>query len=236
VGDFVVLLNGFFRDPPELIPKLVERARQGADVVCVRRRTGRGQPFVRRLAINAFYRLAGRLTQLELRRDATDFRVLSRRAVNSITKLKEHNRYMPMLYAYVGYDVVTIPYEPGQHETIDLTYSYRERFGLAIDAIVAFSDRPLRYVAILSFCLSGAALVGSGVVVLNKLMDDQVVEGWASLMVMLLLMFSLQFLFLAVISEYISRILVESKHRPLYYVREESGGTNFSIGNILDTG
>ncbi len=235
IGDYVVLMESTFQDPPELIPELVTKAQDGHDVVYVSREAEEMRPFLRRMAASLFYKITARMTGFSLPEEATEFRVLSRRAVNSITRLKEHNRYMKMLYAYVGYQVSSVPYRPSRHRAIGRSkYSYKERLKLALDAIIAFSDKPLRYVAILSIIISFAAFMGSVWVFLERLYSDQVVAGWASLMVLQLLMFSILFLFLGVISEYISRILVESKHRPLYYVREEHGGTNFKIDSIVD--
>ena len=233
IGDYVVLMRGTFHDAPELIPKLIARARDGADVVCVAGGSS-GEPFVRRLVAKCFFRLTRKLTGFDLREDLTPYRVLSRRVVNSITRLKEHNRYMPMLFEYVGYRLSVIPYQSTTlGEVVGHGYSYREKVRLAIDAIVAFSDRPLRYAAIVSVLVSMTCLLGTVAVVIERSLSDNLAEGWASIMVLQLLMFSMLFLFLAIFSEYIARILVEAKQRPLYYVREEHGGTRFDIGGIV---
>lgn len=234
IGDYVVVMSADFQDPPELIPEMVARAQEGFDVVYVSKPQAKKQPILHRIAASVFYRVSASMTGFSLPKDATDFRVLSRRAVNSIAQLKEHNRYMRMLYAYVGLRVSDIPFRSSGRQVPEKVSSYKEKFTLALDAIVSFSDKPLRYVAVLSMFTSVLTFLGSVWVFLEKLFSDQVVEGWASLMLIQLLMFSLLFLFLAMLSEYVSRILTESKNRPLYYIREENGGTKFEIGNILD--
>ena len=234
VGDYVALMEPTFRDPPELIPDLVAKAQEDFDVVYVSRPPEPTKRFMQRAAATLFYRIASILTDLELDRNASEYRLLSRRVVNSVSKLKEHNRYMKMLFAYVGYKVTSIPFHSSGHPIAPSEYSYRENVKLALDAFISFSDKPLRYIAILSICTSILAFLGSLWVVIEKMMSQHVVEGWASLMVVQLLMFSILFLFLAATSEYISRILLEVKQRPLYYVREDNGGTRFDVENILD--
>ena len=234
IGDYVILMEPTFRDPPELIPDLVAKAQDDFDVVYVSRPPEPTKRFLQRAASTLFYRIASMLTDLELDRDASEYRLLSRRIVNSVSKLKEQNRYMKMLFAYVGYKVTSIPFQSSGHPIAPSEYSYRENFKLALDALISFSDKPLRYIAILSVCVSILAFLGSLWVVIDKMMSQHVVEGWASLMVVQLLMFSILFMFLAAISEYISRTLLEVKQRPLYYVREDNGGTKFDVENILD--
>jgi polyisoprenyl-phosphate glycosyltransferase len=228
IGDFVVTMTPSLLDPPELIPRLVARAQEGGhDVVYVRKPPARAEPWPHRLAVRAFYALCRRLTGLDVREDATGFQVLSRRVVNSLARLKEHNRVMRMLFAYVGFNAAAI--EPGQEPGEAVYHGGREglhrRLHLAVDAIVAFSDRPLRYASALSLGLAGLAFLGAVAVVAEKLLSGGTAPGWASLMVVQLGMFCLLFLVLAVVSEYVSRILVETKNRPLYYLREDVGGT-----------
>ena len=172
------------------------------------------------------------MTGLDMREEATGYQVLSRRVVNSLARLKEHNRVMRMLFAYVGFTADAIDAGP-LLESYGARESLHDRYHLALDAIVAFSDRPLRYASALSRGLAGLAFVGAAGVVVDKLMRDDAVAGWASLMAVQLLMFCLLFFFLAIISEYVSRILVETKNRPLYYVREDVGGTQLQIDPIV---
>lgn len=234
IGDYVVLMAAHRGDPPQLIPKLVRRAQEGYDIVYAAKDPRNSGPLLYRLGTKFFYRLTFRLSGLDVPPEATDFRVLSRRVVNSISRLKEHNRSMRMLYAYVGFKSDGIPLESFNDWPKKAEYRYRGKWQLVLDVILAFSDKPLRYVSILSMGVSLIALIGAIYVVIQRFRSDGLVEGWASLMVVQLIMFCILFLFLTVISEYISRILIESKNRPLYYVREEHGGTSFDIRSIID--
>lgn len=232
VGDFVVALSRDLQDPPDLILRLVARAQEGFDVVYVRRPPDPAEPWPRRLASRAFFRVGRALTGLDIREDATGPRVLSRRVVNSLARLKEHNRVVWLLLAHVGFATAAVD-EPGPAGPAS-RLGLRERYHLALDAVIASSDRPLRYVSGVALLISALALLGAVGVAVERLVNRDVVAGWASLMVVQLGMFCLLFLLLAVVSEYLSRILTETRNRPLYYVREEAGGTRLEIRTIVD--
>ena len=237
IGDFVAVLSPELTDPVEMLPQLVAAARDGYDVVYLRQPRTRprlGQGVVHWLGARFFYGLCRRLTGLDINDDASDFCLLSRRVVNSLTRLKEHNRVMSMLVAYTGFASRGIDPDPAYGAPPHHWPGMRRRLHLALDAIVAFSDKPLRYVSYASMLIALVALLGAGAVFVERLVNARVAEGWASLMVVQLVMFCLLFFLLAIVSEYVSRILVEAKHRPLYYVREELGGTRLDIENIVD--
>ena len=142
---------------------------------------------------------------------------------------------MPLLYEYVGFTVATIPFEGDRSRWVRRPYSYRMKVHWASRRHRRLLRSPASLCGPLSLLISLSCLLGTVWIVVEKLVSNTAVEGWTSMMVVQLVMFSMLFLFLAVFSEYISRILIESKRRPLYYVSEEHGGTNFHIGGILDT-
>lgn len=227
IGDYVVLMSANLSDPPRAIPELVSRTQAGVDVVyAVEDRKDRPADRVVRLLrrINPVFQQTG------VRR--SEFVALSRRAVNALTKLREQRRFIDVLLEHVGSSVTSIKLDPSQAKRPRRTLIRGIR--LELDALIAFSNRPLRYVSLLSPGIAGAAMLAVGAVVAERLINDQVVEGWTSLMAVLLGMFCILFLFLAVISEYIARILSETKNRPLYYVREEIGGTRLDIGSLVE--
>jgi dolichol-phosphate mannosyltransferase len=220
---------------PAFLPKLVVHAREGYDVVYAKKAAGRARgPLLYRVASRLFYRLAGHLTGLHLPDDASDFQVLSRRVVNSFTRLKEHSRSMRITFAYMGFATIGIPIDVPRGRAGHDRYSYADKLELALDAIIAFSNRPLRYLSIISMGISAFSLLCAVVVVVNRLLSDRIVEGWASLMVVLLFMFCLVFFFFLFCQNTFSGILVESKNRPLYYVREDFGGTKLDVEDIVD--
>lgn len=234
IGDYVVLMDSDMQDPPEVIPQLLSKLlEEQLDVVYAARASREGESFLKKFTSRLFYRLAGSMTGLTIPDNAGDFRVFSRRVVNSVISLKEHNRYLKMLYAYVGYRVGSVSFERKERLAGVSSYNWGSLIGAATDAIFAFSNKPLRIMSFASVAISVALFFYAVSIFINKVLGASVVEGWTSLMLMMSLMFSILFIFLAVLSEYIARILTEAKNRPLYYVREESGGAVFDIPNMV---
>jgi polyisoprenyl-phosphate glycosyltransferase len=230
IGDFVVVVPYGFDGMAEVIPKLVSRAQQGFDVVYLGW-VGKASLQYRWMS-SVFYWLNSHLTGIQVDKRATDFLVLSRRVVNVISQLKEQNRFVRMLVNYLGYNADTLIID--RPSTLILDKIDARRLGLALDSLISFSHKPLRYLAGLSLFASVTAFAGAIAIFMDELFRHNAVEGWTSLMVVLLLMFCILFFFLSVLSEYTCRILDESKNRPLYYVREEYGGTRFDIASIMD--
>jgi dolichol-phosphate mannosyltransferase len=234
VGDYVVLMDSDMQDPPELIPDLMEKLIDGQyDVVYAARTSRAGETFMKRFTSRLFYRTARRMTGLDIPDDAGDFRVFSRRVVNAVTAIKEHNRYLKMLYAYVGFRVGSVPFDRQERLTGQTSYNWIKLVDAALDAVFAFSNKPLRAISLLSVGLSFLLFLYALFIFLQKVMGANVVEGWTSLMLLVSFMFSILFIFLAILSEYIGRILTESKNRPLYYIREEHGGTSFDVPSMI---
>ena len=235
IGDYVVLMDSDLQDSPDLIPKLVDRAVSGYDGVYAARISRAGESFFKKISSKYFYKIASSLTGFSIPNDAGDFRVFNRKVVNSISQLKESNRYMKMLYAYVGFKVSKIPFERSERYAGTTKYSYAKLFNASLDAIISFSNRPLRILSIFSMILSFLLFVLILGIFIYKMMDtNAIVEGWSSTMVFISLMFSVLFMFLSIISEYISRILIETKNRPLYYIREEHNSSVVYGKNIVD--
>lgn len=235
IGDYVVIMDSDLQDPSSLIPKLVDKAISGFDVVYAARSKRDGESYLKKLSSKYFYRIAARMTGFNIQDDAGDFRVFSRKVVNSINQLKEQNRYMKMLYAYVGFSSIGIPFERKERYAGKTKYSYSKLINASLDAIISFSNKPLRIVSIFCISLSLILLISIIFVIFYKLdYSDNLVQGWASTIVLVNLLFSILFIFLAVISEYLARVLVESKNRPLYYIKEENSSLNLIDRNIVD--
>lgn len=220
-GNYVVLMDSDLQHPPETIPELVNKALEGYDVVHGARVNRNEQSWLKRQTAKLFYRLANKMTGFELDSDVGNFRVLSRRVVDSIVQMRESNRHLLMLFAYVGFSSTSIPYICQERFAGRTKYTYRKLLNLAIDSIISFSHRPLRFMSVLSVCISLLLTCYAGFILLQKLfLEQRLAEGMASVIFITSGLFAILFLFLAVISEYISRILVESKNRPLYYVKQ----------------
>jgi polyisoprenyl-phosphate glycosyltransferase len=235
IGDYVILMDSDLQDSPSLIPMLVAKAMKGFDVVYAARTSRSGESFFKKISSKYFYRIASNMTGFSIPEDAGDFRVFSRSVVNSINQLKESNRYMKMLYAYVGFSVGSIPFERQKRFAGETKYNYLQLINASLDAIISFSNKPLRIVSIVSIFLSLILFTTSfGVLVYKLISSNSIVEGWASTIVLITFLFSILFIFLSVIAEYIGRTLSEAKNRPLYYIKEESSSSVFQDKNIID--
>lgn len=220
-GEAVVILDGDLQDPPELIGDLVRLWREGNEVVyAVRRRRREG--VVKRLGYHAFYRLLSAIGDLDIPLDSGDFCLMDRRVVDVLSHLPERMRFVRGLRSFVGFRQVGLVYDRPAREAGDPKYTLRGLVALAVDGLVSFSGRPLRlatYLGLAAICVSVGLLVW---VFHDAITNGRSPRGWASTLVTVLFMGSIQLLSLGIIGEYIRLIFLETKGRPTYIVREHS--------------
>lgn len=221
-GDYVVLMDADLQHPPELIPELVNKALEGYDVVSASRINRDQDPLFKRVTSRLFYSFARKMTGFDLTADTGNFRLVSRKVVESLKKMRENDRHLVMMFTYVGFKTVSIPYQCMPRMAGKSNYGLLQLINLALDSIIGFSARPLRAMSCLSLFISGIMMFYAGFVLIQNLFTHpHLADGLASVIFLVSGLFSVLFLFLAVMSEYISRILVESKNRPLYNVKQE---------------
>lgn len=221
-GNYVVLMDADCQHPPELIPEMLKKACEGYDVVVAQQNQRPIESKLRRFFSKLFYRVSRKMTGFEIPQGQGNFRLLSRVVVESFKKLRENNRHLVMLFAYMGFKTATIGYDCPPRAGGVSKYNFRKLMNLALDSIIGFSGRPLRTMAIFSILISFVMMLYAGFILLEKLFSSQhMVDGLASVIFLISGLFSILFLFLAIISEYISRILIETKNRPLYYIQQE---------------
>ncbi|MEG3440272.1 glycosyltransferase family 2 protein [Pannus brasiliensis CCIBt3594] len=235
IGDYVLLIDTAVVNFPDIIPRLLEKiVGDRLDVVYAADISRTLQSPLRRVFGRFSYGLISHLTKFEMPVDASPYRVLNRQTVNALTALKEHNRYLKILYAYVGYRIGSIPFRFPERSS-RVRSGWLATIGRALDASFSFSTLPLRYMSLMAISISGMLMLLAGYVLVEKFWSDTpIADGWTSLIFIISLLFSVLFFFLALLSEYIGRILIETKKRPLYYIRQEIGGTQFQIRSIVD--
>ncbi|OGV27924.1 MAG: hypothetical protein A3E88_06790 [Legionellales bacterium RIFCSPHIGHO2_12_FULL_35_11] len=222
VGDYVILMDSDLQHPPEIIPEMLEKALEGFDVVCAKRLNRDDESWFKRTMAKVFYKISCKMTGFDLNADIGNFRLLSRRVVASINKMKESNRHLIMMFAYVGFKTANIAYHCPERFAGASKYNLRKLISLSLDSIIGFSSRPLRLMSVFSVMISIVMMVYAGFILIQKLFThQQLADGIASVIFLISGLFSVLFLFLAVISEYISRILIETKNRPLYNVKHD---------------
>jgi dolichol-phosphate mannosyltransferase len=220
-GDYVILMDSDLQNPPSMIPLFYQKIQEGYDVVYAERKERIGESFLKKFTSRLFYWVACKMTGFQLPRNAADFRIMTRTVVNALNSLRENNRYQVMLYAYVGFKSTSIPYDVPPRFAGETKYNYTRMFKTALDAILSFSSRPLRIISLVSVFISVISFAYAVFIFIQYMFVDNFVEGIASVLAFVAIMFALLFLFLALLSEYIGRIMIESKRRPLYFVRDE---------------
>jgi len=215
-----VVIDADLQDPPELIPALVASWQAGYDVVYATRRSRAGESRGKRFTAAVFYRLLGRLAEMPVPRDTGDFRLLSRRALDALSQLRERQRFMKGLFAWIGYRQIAVPYDRAPRAAGRSKWNGWRLAQLAIEGITSFSTAPLRLATWVGLTSSLLAFV-YGLWVLGKaLLYGDPVRGYPTLMLVVLFLGGVQLLALGVIGEYLGRNYAESKRRPLYFVEE----------------
>jgi len=218
-GDVVVTIDSDLQDPPELIPRLIEEWRSGADVVYAARRERHGESRLKLFTARWFSRLFSRLAELDIPRNVGDFRLLDRRAVDALLQMRERSRFMRGMTVWVGYRQSSVPYDRDPRHAGDTRYRWRTLMRISLDAISSFSHVPLQIATLVGFAVSAIAFLGIPYVIINRLLGFYV-EGVSTLLFALLALGGIQLITLGVIGEYLSRIYDEVKQRPLYLVSD----------------
>ena len=218
-GDAVVLMDGDLQDPPEEVPRFLEKHDEGYDVVYAVRRD-RKESWILRACYFVFYRIIALLSDTRLPLDSGDFALLSRRVVDQLRNAPEHNRYLRGLRAWVGFRQVGIPVERSERFAGSTKYSTWRLVKLALDGIFAFSVVPLRLAALLGVAGMGGALCYALYALYARLVLDESPQGFTALIIMVVFLSSVQLLFLGVVGEYLGRVYEEVKRRPHYVVGE----------------
>jgi glycosyltransferase involved in cell wall biosynthesis len=220
IGDFVVVLIPE-SDPPELIPEFIERCRKGAGIVYGIRAHRPAEPLYLSLGTRVFYWYFNRIIGVDLPRNCTDYRAYSRQSVNAITRIKDRLRYLRTFGAQVGFGAEPLVYEPRFRRPRTRGRRPGEALGLAINMTVANSTQPLRLVSLMGLAMSGLSGLYVAYALLARLFFASPGDGWMTPQVLASIMFMFVFLILAVLCEYVDRLLGEVVDRPLYFVLEE---------------
>jgi glycosyltransferase involved in cell wall biosynthesis len=218
-GDAVVMLDSDLQDPPEVIPELLGRWREGADVVYAVRRERPGETRAKLATAGWFYRLFSRLAQIDLTPNAGDFRLLDRRALEALSSLRERNRFLRGMTVWVGFNQTAVAYDRGQRHAGETKYTPRRMLRFSLDAISSFSNVPLQLATVLGFIFSAIAFLGIPVAIGFRI-AGQFVPGITTVLLVVLLLGGIQLITVGIIGEYLGRVYEEVKGRPLYLVRE----------------
>jgi len=223
-GDAVVLMDSDLQHPPDMIPAMVAKWRAGADVVSAVRRETAGVSLFKRATSRAFYEMLNSVSETRLEPGAADFVLLSRRAHESLRRMPERHRFLRGMVSWIGFPRAFVWYDAPRRRTGKSTYTLGRMMRLASDALFSFSTAPVRLATRM-----GVAVVALGLLYLAYILyatwahPDQIVTGWTSLIIVVLILSGVQIAFIGLIGEYIARIFEESKGRPLYFFKQRHG-------------
>jgi dolichol-phosphate mannosyltransferase len=221
-GDAVVIIDADLQDPPEVIPDLLAKWREGFEVVYAVRRSRQGETWMKKFLAASFYRVFHAMAKLNVPMDTGDFRLVDRKVVQALREVRELHRFMRGLTCWVGYRQCAVPYDRAARHAGETKYPVWKSARLAWDALTSFSAAPLRLITL----AGGLVAVLGGVFTIYlitriMILKDPVVPGWLSIMAALVLLSGIQLISLGVIGQYVARVFEESKKRPLYHVRDD---------------
>ena len=223
-GDAVVLIDADLQDPPELIPAFLEKWRDGYDNVYATRRRREGETALKRATASLFYRVIGSLSHTEIPANTGDFRLLSRRAVDSLNKLRESHRFMKGLYAWIGYPSISVEYDRDPRFAGQTKFNYWKLWNFAIEGITSFSVAPLKISSYFGGAVAFLAGISGCVIIGKTIFYGEQVHGYPSLMCSILFLGGVQLMAIGVLGEYVGRMFNQTKGRPLYLVNEYGPG------------
>ncbi len=222
-GEQILIIDADLQDPPELLADMRRAmAEQGADVVYAVRRKRQGETLFKRATAAIFYRLLDRLTDTEIPLDTGDFRLMSRRALDAFLAMPEQARFIRGMVAWIGFRQVPFAYDRAERAAGETNYPFAKMLRLAFDAVTGFSTAPLRFASHAGLALTGVSLF-LFVYIAIGFFSGSAVQGWTSTMLVVVFLGAVQMFVLGMIGEYLGRLYVESKRRPLYVVADIAG-------------
>jgi polyisoprenyl-phosphate glycosyltransferase len=220
-GDVVVMLDGDLQDPPEVIPEMLDRWREGADVVYAVRNRRQGETAFKRTTASWFYRLFRSLADIDLTPESGDFRLMDRRPLDALLAMQERNRFLRGMSVWVGYTQTAVTFQREARTTGRTKYTLRRMLRFSFDAITSFSYRPLQFATLLGFVFSALAFLLIPLTIVARYTNIYE-RGVPTTIVIVSLLGGIQLICVGIIGEYVGRIYDEVKHRPLYVVRDRA--------------
>lgn len=222
-GDCMVIIDADLQDPPSLIPEMIQWWEQGYDDVYARRKTRGRESWLRKRLSLLFYRILQSSSRFDVLQNVGDFRLLDRRCINALKRMRESERYTKGMYCWIGFRKKELLFDRGDRVAGNSSWSLRQLFSLAVDGITSFTTVPLRVSTLVGFIVSMLAFIYMIYVFIKALIWGDPVQGYPSLVILMLFLGGIQLLSLGIIGEYIGRIYNEAKRRPDYLAREFNG-------------
>lgn len=220
-GQAVVIMDSDLQDPPEVIPDLVKKWREGYEVIYATRAEREGETWFKLFTAKLFYRLIYRITDVDIPLDTGDFRLMDRKVVDVLNQMRERHRFLRGMSVWVGFRQIGVPYKRAARLAGETKYPLRKMLKFASDAITGFSYFPLQLATYLGFFAAGISILAIPGVIIARLAGAQAFLGQATTLIAVLFLGGVQLISLGILGEYIGRLYDQAKGRPLYIVREE---------------
>ncbi|MCL2225637.1 MAG: glycosyltransferase, partial [Defluviitaleaceae bacterium] len=223
-GCAIFIIDADLQDPPEIFPQMAEKWREGYHVVYGKREKRKGESLFKKASAKIFYRFIRKMTSIDMPVDTGEFRLIDRKVCDAVNLLPEKNRYIRGLVSWVGFKQTAVLYVREERFAGKTKYPLRKMIAFAMDAVTAFSYKPLKFATTLGFLVSAASFVYLLVILYQRIFTDATIAGWASTVGVLLFTQGIVMMILGLMGEYIGRIYEELKNRPAYIVQEVVGG------------
>ncbi|MDR0272065.1 MAG: glycosyltransferase family 2 protein [Clostridiales bacterium] len=223
-GEAVFIIDADLQDPPEIFPQMAEKWREGFHVIYGQREKRVGETIFKKLTAKIFYRFIRKMTSVDMPVDTGEFRLIDRKVCDAVNRLPEKNRYIRGLVSWVGFRQTAIMYVRQERFAGTTKYPLRKMIAFAMDAVTAFSYKPLKLATTLGFFISIASFIYLAVIFFQRFFTETTITGWASTVAIILLTQGIVMMILGLMGEYIGRIYEEMKDRPAYIVQEIIGG------------
>lgn len=221
-GDAVVIIDGDLQDPPELIPEMYNKHKEGYEVVYAKREKREGESFFKKKTAHFFYRIMRKLTNIEIPLDTGDFRLIDRKIVEALKNMPEQNKFLRGQIAWLGFNQTEILFNRDKRKHGKSGYPLSKMIKFALDGITSFSDKPLEYVSRLGFIISGVSFLVILYAIFSHFFLKQTITGWTSLIISSMFIGGVQLISVGVIGEYIARINKNILNRPLYIIENSN--------------
>ena len=222
-GDCVIFIDADLQDPPELIPELIKYWEEGYDDVYARRKSRKGETFLKKFTSKMYYKVLQSLTRVEIQKDTGDFRLLDRRCVNALKQLRETQRCSKSMFSWIGYNKKEVLFDRDPRIAGTTKWNYKKLIDLAIDGITSFTTSPLRISTYLSIPTFLALIVYFIYVIIKCITQSVAIQAFQAIILLVLFFAGIQIMLFGIMGEYLGRIFNETKNRPLYFIKEYNG-------------
>ena len=222
-GDCVIFIDADLQDPPELIPELIKYWEEGYDDVYARRKSRKGETFLKKFTSKMYYKVLQSLTRVEIQKDTGDFRLLDRRCVNALKQLRETQRCSKSMFSWIGYNKKEVLFDRDPRIAGTTKWNYKKLMDLAIDGITSFTTSPLRISTYLSIPTFFALVVYFIYVIIKCITQSVAIQAFQAIILLVLFFAGIQIMLFGIMGEYLGRIFNETKNRPLYFIKEYNG-------------